>query len=116
MRIEKRKVTIEKEVYIASDGTEFEDEDLCEGHEYTLIENRLGFYDREGYSSSIDRCSYVYLTTKEEISDFLSLCKWTGITSRGIESEGLYFYTDKGWINISNPVKKILKGAKNDQT
>jgi len=110
MRIEKRKVTIEKEVYIASDGTEFENEDLCEGHEYTLIENRLRFYDKEYRRCSLDVCDYVYLTSKEEISDLLSLCAWTGITSQGIESEGLYLWHDEEWINISEPVKKILEG------
>lgn len=111
MRVETKKVTIEQEVYIARDGKEFFSEDSCEQYETKLIEQSLHMLDSKfEKTDDLDTCYYIRLATKEDIRDMITVCKWYGITIRGIENVGTYMYAesrDDCWINLTEVLKKL---------
>lgn len=111
MRVETKKVTIEQEIYIAKDGTEFFSEDSCEQYETKLIEKSLPMWDHKlEKTDDLDGCWYIRLATKEDIRDMIVACKWYGITIRGIENVGMYMYTDgrdEHWVNLTELMVKL---------
>lgn len=115
MRTETKQIIIEQAVYVADDGTEFDDEDDCRAYEFRLIGKRLKMYD---YSSdpcsSVDSCWYVKFDTVEDVMSFIELCKFDGISYRGVDVPGVYMYTEGGygsgsdaWTNISKIIENI---------
>lgn len=110
MRTEFKKITVEREVYIADDGTEFEDEYECEEHEFNLKCKHFTFYDAKfNVTDSLDCAFYVHLATKELVDEFAALNKWFGTTTKGLDEPGVYMYMDRldGWENITNVIKKF---------
>lgn len=116
MKIEKREVVTTKEVYISVDGVAFDDQDDCLDHEYRINEAKLAFYDHNFKKSTLDKCTYVRLDTEEDVKLMLSLCEFQGITSKGIDSPGVYIYfsgRDEYWHNMTESIKRICGGAEN---
>lgn len=114
MKVETRKVTVEKYIYIANDGKEFYDESACEIYEMNLVEKTIEFYDSDFEKSDLESCTYVVLKTPEEIEALKDLCRYYGISNKGIsEKTGIYMYYDRGdtWKNISYAVDRIRTGG-----
>lgn len=114
MKAEKRKVTVERFIYIAKDGREFDDESACEAYEIELTEKTIKFYDSNFEKSDIESCTYVELNTAEEIETLKDLCRYFGISHKGItDKTGIYMYIDRGdaWKNISAAVDRIRSGG-----
>lgn len=121
MTIDTRKVLVEKDVYIAEDGTEFDDADDCEAYETRLIGKRLNLYTQSHMrTDNIENCWYAKLDTPEEASDFITLCKFDGITALGVKGPGLYMYTEgtyghgkDAWTNLLEIIEKFNGGNSN---
>ena len=115
MKIEKREVVVTKEVFVAFDGMEFDNQDDCMDHEYRITEAKLSFYDYKFKKSILDECAYARLDTEEDVKLMISLCDYQGIVSKGIVNPGVYIYVDRGdyWINMSEAIKHICGGSKN---
>lgn len=113
MKIEHREKTITVDVYIASDGEEFDNEDDCEAHEHDLIAGTLNFYDADFCEANIDDCLYALTKTKDDVDTLLSLCRYEGITVKGLTTgePGIYMYLERtdSWLNISRVVAKITE-------
>lgn len=118
MKTETRKVTVEQEVYIAEDGTEFEDLDECEAYETRLIGKHLIMYTfAHDPTDSVEDCWYVKLDTREAVSDFISLCRYEEVSPEGLQEPGVYMYTEgcygrrnNTWTNIAK-IFDILNGG-----
>lgn len=118
MKIEMREIIINREVYIANDGTEFDDYDECAGYEIELLEKTLSFYDEQLNESTLNGCLFVKLATRKDVDAFIALCEWHGITARGIADEGVYSYSEAGsggWIDMTAVIAKI-NGGNNEKT
>lgn len=109
MKIETRKVTVEKDVYIAEDGTEFYTEYDCERHDVKLIEKSLKFYTRKFVECDLESCTYVYLKTADDVLRLISLCDFEGIATDGLTDVGVYVYDNHSdrWINMSEAIARI---------
>ena len=118
MKTELRKVTVEQEVYVACDGKEFLDAYDCERYEYDLIEKKLHCYDSKCRPCDFDACTYVKIITREDYENLVSCCSYLGITRKGLtESDGVFMYDDKGWINITEVISNIYGGTyENEKT
>lgn len=115
MKTEIRKVTVEREVYIAIDGKEFNDKDDCESYEYELLEKKLQFYDDKCGKSDLDSCTYVKLISEQDVADLISICAYHGISCEGISSAGIYMYDNyNGWLNITEVISNIYGGTTSD--
>ena len=121
MKKEIRKVTVEKEIYIAYDGTEFDDPDDCEVHEILEKASAINMIDYRGFkTTSIDDCWAVNLRSFVETENFIALCKYCDVSSKGVEGPGMYIYTEgtygarnDAWTNIST-IMEALNGGSND--
>ena len=112
MKTETRVVTIEQEVYIAFDGTEFTCEDDCEGYEYKLLEKRLQCYDHNCAKCGFDICTYVKLVTEEDVNNLIEVCNYCSIKTDGIKEPGILMYTHDGkWLDITRVVANIYGGS-----
>lgn len=114
MKIETRQVTIEKEIYIANDGREFDEETNCKEYEAGLIEAAIEFYDRDLERSDLGSCTYVIVKTPDEIEALIDLCRYHDISHKGIsEKTGIYMYVDRRdmWTNISDTVDRLRLGG-----
>ena len=115
VRTEIRKVTIEQEVYIASDGKEFLDEGDCLSHDYNLLEQKLNLYTANFEEAcSIDECIYAALKTEEDVDIFKQCCDYIGIDATGVERPGMYMYIEHAyfrspviWINLNETLDKL---------
>lgn len=119
MKSEIRKVTVEQEVYIADDGTEFSTEDSCEAYEIELKEKALTFYDGNFTRVDFDSCMYVRLDTLEQVNWLREICEWNGVTSEGLDDAGVYLYLDASrrerWLNLTPVIEYMTKEeSKND--
>lgn len=122
MREKTKKIIIEKIVYISDDGKEFEDYDDCEAYEMSLEANRLNMYTHKYVrTNSVTNCWYVKLNTEKEVSTFINLCKFDGISHKGIENVGLYMYTEGGygygneaWTNLSEIINSLGESEKTE--
>lgn len=116
MKIEKREVVVTKEVFVAVDGTVFDDREDCMEHEYRINEAKCAFYDRDFKKSTLDECEYARLDTEEDVKLMISLCAFQGITAKGLVYPGVYIYSyDRGdcWVNMTEAIKRICGGADN---
>ena len=103
MEVKRKEVVIMKDIFVACDGTEFEDEDECIEHEFDIRRQELVCYDDEFNRIDFESCNYVGALNEDLLKLFLEICDHDGITSRGIDAIGLYKYIYKGnyWLNIS---------------
>ena len=103
MEVKHKEVVIMKDIFVACDGTEFEDEDDCIDYECRLCEKKISCYDENFEKAELDSCYFVDATDEESLTLFKSLCNHYGYSENGIEGVGLYRYMDKGdyWLNIS---------------
>ena len=124
MKISTKQITVEKEIYIAEDGTEFDDQDHCEAYENSLIGKRLKMYSYD-YSpcESVDECCYAKLGTEEDVQAFVDLCEYDGISHRGITTPGLYMYSEgrygfanEAWVNLSEILRHLESEDANENT
>ena len=115
MRTEIRKVVVEEEFYIATDGTEFDDEDDCRAYEVTKACENIKMLNYHGVkTNNVDNCQVVKLDNLDEIMSFIAVCKFEGISHRGIDAPGVYLYCEgsygsdnEAWVNISKLVKSF---------
>lgn len=115
MKTEIRKVIVEREFYIAEDGKEFDDADECEGYEVSLLAKHLDMYTRKCVkTNSVTNCWYVKLNTEDEVSMFIRLCDFDGVSHKGITNIGAYMYTEgvygcgnEAWTNLSEAFKSL---------
>ena len=110
MKSEMRKITIEQEVFVAFDGTEFTDEDDCTDYEIGLKLQRFQMLDHNfRLCSSVEECQYVNLKTKEDVEEFIDICVYIGIDCEGLDRPGVYMYYYHGdsWTNISEIIEKF---------
>ena len=117
MKTEKRKVTIEQEVYIAFDGQEFYDESACAGHEVKLLNITLDCYDSRFRKTTFDHCVYANLITSDDVQTAIRICDYWGATTKGLIEPGLYMYNDydNTWLNLDSLITHIRGGSHNDQ-
>lgn len=118
MEVKHKEVVIMKDIFVACDGTEFEDEDDCIDYEYKLAENKLSCYDENFEKVYLDNCDYVDATTEESLELFRELCKHYGFNRTGIAGVGLYWYEPKAdtWVNISQIMSDFEKCKKKEET
>lgn len=115
MKSEMRKITVEQEVFIAFDGTEFTDKDDCTDYETGLRLQRFQMLDYDFRPcDSIDDCHFVNIKTADEANEFIDLCNLEGFSSEGIDEPGVYMYTygnygrrSRDWTNLSEIIKKF---------
>lgn len=115
MKTVTKKITVKKEVYIADDGSEFDDIDECEAYEMRQTGKSLKMYSYSRVPCElVENCWYVKLDTQDEILSFINLCKFDGVSHRGVNEPGVYMYTEGGygngnnaWTNISEIVEHI---------
>lgn len=102
-----KKVTVEREVYIACDGAEFDDENDCRAYEVGLVEKSFEMYDCHlAKDENLDSCCYVRLTSNEDVERFIDCCNYYGICSDGIYYPGIYAYSEAtsrygAWVNLN---------------
>lgn len=117
MKVEQRERTITEEIYIADDGTEFDDEDDCLEHERKCALGKIKMYDQNlEETNSLEECHCVNLNTWVALNDFVKACK-DQFNTKGLERPGIYIYTegtysnrDKAWTNISEIMKEVNGG------
>ena len=109
MKTELREVTTTKEVYIADDGTEFEDDDECEAYEMDCLAKTIKFYSHDLDESDLDQCTYMKCMTQTAFDNVLKLCDYQGLTTEGLCGPGIYMYqgiSDK-WVNLNDLITAI---------
>lgn len=87
-----RKVEVEKEFYIASDGKEFEDEGECLDYENELNIKSIEAYDENFNRIDFEGATYVVVHSNEEINFIDEVCDYNGWTSNGLCEVGLFHY------------------------
>ena len=118
MRTEFREVTVKQPVYIADDGTEFEDEEDCQEYEFNSLEKSLMLYDENcEKTDKVDECYFVNLVTDVDVQHFIEVITNYGTVVKGIDGPGLYMYGPiDSWINLDDVVVRIRGGLTDDQT
>ena len=103
MEVKRKKFVITKDIFVACDGTEFEDEDACIDYEFNIRSRKLACYDENFNRVDLDSCDYVAAVNDELLKLFLDLCDHKGYCAKGIDGVGLYKYMAEcdNWINIS---------------
>ena len=117
MKTEIREVTVKKEVYIADDGTVFEDEEECAEYELELFEKDLRLYNfRFKKVDHADECTYANLITANDVINFKKACKWYGLVNVGLNEPGIYTFScfRDYWINMDDVIIRIRGGLTND--
>jgi hypothetical protein len=111
MKIEQRKITINQDVYVATDGTVFADKYECQEYETKKLEKELDMYGAD-YTKcdSLNTCIYVKLITRDQISRFTTACGHYDISTDGVKGPGIYMYNGRlrgAWINLTEVVNKL---------
>lgn len=105
MKIEQRKIMLNQEVYVANDGTRFPDKYACQEYEAKLAGKTLEMYGSDFTKcDNLTCCTYVRLSTREEILKLIAGCEYYGISTSGIEGPGIYMCTGRlthNWVNIT---------------
>lgn len=116
MEVKRKEVVIMKDIFVACDGTEFEDEDDCIEHEFDIRRQKLACYDEEFDRVDIDSCDYVDATTEESLALFQEICRHYNYSRFGIEGVGLYWYEPKSdtWVNVSQIMSNFEKYKKKE--
>ena len=103
-----KKIEIEKEFYIADDGTEFEDEYECVAYDMELLCKNLEAYDENFNRVDLGSAEYLVVHCNDELDDIKKVCNFNGWTYYGLIEAGLYkynnFYSKECWEKIRIPV------------
>lgn len=91
-----RKVEVEKEFYIANDGTEFEDEYECITYDMELLCKSFETYNKDFDRIDFESAKYIVIHSEEELDNIAKVCEYNGWTVDGLEETGLYRY-DNSW-------------------
>ena len=101
------KVFVEKTVYVASDGMEFDTESVCESYEMKLFLNEFDMLDVFlNPTNDIGHALYVKLDTAEHVHKFIAVCDYYEVTTCGLSADmpGIYYYSVTGyedeWVNL----------------
>ena len=92
MKIIVKKIEVEKEFYVANDGTEFEDEYECTAYDMTLLCEKFETYDEDFNRTNFESAEYVVVHSDEELNDIEKVCEFNGWVYEGITETGLYKY------------------------
>ena len=112
MKTETRKVLVDQCVYIAVDGTEFDDEDECAHYEHLLKQKALEMYD-ENFErcDCIDDCYYAKLNSPEEVQMLIDVLNYeTYCIDEAPVNPGIYMWRDGDWVNLTEIVEKLGGG------
>lgn len=103
MEVKHKEVVITKDIFVACDGTEFENEDDCIDYEFNIRSQKLACYNEDFKRVDLDSCDYVAAVDDELLGLFLEICDHKGYCSKGIDGVGLYKYIAECdyWLNIS---------------
>lgn len=119
MKTKTKLVTVEQTIYVAKDGKEFADEDDCLKYENSCIGENLQMYSYTLLKTyNVGCCRYAKIDTPEQVTDFITLCRYHGVSIRGIEAPGIYIYVEgtygdreTAWINVSRAIEIMEAGA-----
>ena len=102
------KVVLEKTVYVAFDGMEFDDEETCESYEMKLYLDDFMMRDPNlRPTSDIGLATYVKLDTPDLVLKFMAVCDYFEVTTHGlnVDMPGVYYYSMAGrvdeWVNLN---------------
>lgn len=108
-----------KTIYIAEDGTQFEDEYYCRKHEYDILMKQFQFYDEKRNPiteiKNIDNIKYVYVGTNESAKNAKKfLCDEFGTCGFGIDHPGLWYYDDDEdeFVEVGDRLKELEQTQK----
>ncbi len=87
-----KKVEVEKEFYIANDGTEFEDEEECVAYDMNFLCQNFETYDEDFNKINFESATYVVIHSDEELDDIERVCEFNGWTYDGLTETGLFRY------------------------
>lgn len=117
MRTETRIVLAAQEIYIASDGTEFDDECACEGYEMRLVERQMLCFDSNFRRTTLSNCTYAIARTDNEAESLKVVSDYWGLSNRGLNKAGVYMYSERSdcWTNLSEVIENIEKVVQDER-
>lgn len=116
MKIKKKKVEVTQIVYIADDGTEFENKDDCEEYETRKLGEGLNCYNSDFNKVGFEECIYINLITEEDVETAKRLCDYYSVTDNGLDKPGVYRYIDEycdseQWLSLDDVIFYIRGGV-----
>ena len=103
-----KRIEIEKEFYVANDGTEFEDEYKCVAYDMGLLYKNFEAYDEDFNRVDLGSAEYLVVHSNEELDDIKKVCIFNGWTCEGLIEIGLYkynsYYGEECWEKIRIPI------------
>lgn len=100
-----KKVLKEVEFYRAFDGKEFERDDECIDYEMSLKMQSIEAYDEDFLRTEFEGAEYVVVRSEEDIDLIEEICDYNGWTYEGINSIGLYRYSNDRYYDRWEKVK-----------
>lgn len=114
MKIDFKEIKVTREIYIAEDGTEFNDKDECLEYEMRLCEKTINFYDGSFNKSDFASCVYADLPNSDAIQALINICDYERMPISGLENPGVYLYDEEAhwhkgnvWVNLTEGMAKI---------
>ena len=103
-----RKIEIEKEFYVANDGTEFEDECECVAYDMGLLYKSFEAYDEDFNRVDLVSAEYLVVHSNEELVNIKNVCIFNDLIYEGLIETGLYKYNgdygEECWEKIRIPI------------
>ena len=108
-----------KNIFIAVDGTEFEDYEEALYYEHDLYRDadELRMFDTEGYASNTIDCEVVVFKSEGALHNFIEISDFEGYETIGLDYDselGMYFWESingkKGWYTP----KALLESRKDE--
>ena len=100
-----KKVLKEVELYKAFDGKEFERDDECIDYEMSLKMESIEAYNEDFERTEFEGAKYVVVHSEEDIDLIEEICDYNGWTYEGINSIGLYRYSNDRYYDRWEKVK-----------
>ena len=100
-----KKVLKEVEFYRAFDGKEFERDDECIDYEMSLKMESIEAYNDNFERMEFEGAEYFVVHSEEEIDLIEEICDYNGWTYEGINSIGLYRYSNDRYYDRWEKVK-----------
>lgn len=100
-----KEVLKEVEFYRAFDGKEFEREDECIDYEISLKMQSIEAYNENFEKTEFEGAEYVVVHSEEDIDLIEEICDYNGWTYEGINSIGLYRYSNDRYYDRWEKVK-----------
>lgn len=109
MRVEVREVTVAKSIFIADDGTEFQDSTKCRNYEIGLLEKVVELYDDDFERADLHTCTFLHIKNQQDVENLRRLANYCGMTDKGVDdTPGVYMWNNK-WIKISELVDTVKR-------